>query len=171
VQGVKNTSYNTRTGEKVLRIETIVDVSKDDVWAAFTTEEAVTSWMTSVASIKLRVGGYLYTHYDKDAKIGDPGTIKMKILNYIEGEMITFKINLNEHFSDKARAEDGNLQEIVQFKDLGKGRTKVVSSMIGWGEGKEWDDIYDFFVKGNEWTYNQLVSYLSKGRVVGTHRA
>ena len=34
--------------------------------------------------------------------------------------------------------------------------------MIGWGTGKEWDDAYVFFAKGNKWTYEELIKYLLK---------
>jgi hypothetical protein len=28
--------------------------------------------------------------------------------------------------------------------------------MIGWGMGREWNKTCDFFVKGNEWTYEKM---------------
>ena len=52
--------------------------------------------------------------------------------------------------------EDANLQELIQFKDAGNGKTKIISSMIGWGKGEDWDKAYSFFVRGNGWTYEQL---------------
>jgi hypothetical protein len=30
--------------------------------------------------------------------------------------------------------------------------------MIGWGTGPEWDKTYDFFVKGNTWTFQELLN-------------
>ena len=59
--------------------------------------------------------------------------------------------------SEKVRQEDKNLQEIIQIVDLGKGKTKIVFSMIGWGTGSDWDKTYEFFAKGNKWSYEQLV--------------
>jgi hypothetical protein len=32
--------------------------------------------------------------------------------------------------------------------------------MIGWGEGKDWDKAYEFFVRGNEWTYKELLKVI-----------
>ncbi len=29
--------------------------------------------------------------------------------------------------------------------------------MIGWGVGDDWDKAYNFFAKGNEWTYQELL--------------
>jgi hypothetical protein len=97
----------------------------------------------------------------KKATIGTAGTIQLPIINYLEKEIITLKVKLNESFPKSVRDEDRNLQEIVQIVDLGNGKTKVVSSMVGWGTGKDWDETYAFFARGNEWTYQQLVKYLS----------
>ena len=33
--------------------------------------------------------------------------------------------------------------------------------MIGWGQGDDWDKAYAFFVKGNTWTYEELLKSLN----------
>lgn len=160
-QEVSNTSYVTKSGERVLRIETVVPVSAENVWKAWTTPQELSKWIAPVVSIDLRIGGTISTNYDPKAAIGGAGTIRLPIINYIEKQLITLKVNLNEKFPKSTRDEDQNLEEIVQIMDLGDGKTKVVSSMVGWGSGKEWDQTYDFFARGNEWTYRQLAKCLS----------
>ena len=160
-QDVRNTSYVTKSGERVLRIETFVPVSTEDVWKVWTAPQELSKWIAPVVAIDLRIGGTLSTNYDQKATIGNPGTTQLPIINYIEKQLITLKVNLNDKFPQKVRDEDLNLQEIVQIVDLGDGKTKVVSSMVGWGAGKDWDQTYDFFARGNEWTYRQLAKYLS----------
>ena len=160
-QEVRNTSYVTKSGERVLRIETVVPTSKDNVWKAWTVPQELSKWIAPVAAIDLKIGGTISTNYDEKATIGNPGTIQLPIINYIEKQLITLKVNLNEKFPIRIRDEDHNLQEIVQIVDLGDGKTKVVSSMVGWGTGKDWDQTYDFFARGNKWTYRQLAKYLS----------
>jgi uncharacterized protein YndB with AHSA1/START domain len=160
-QEVRNTSYVTKSGERVLRIETVVPASTENVWKAWTTPSGLRKWIAPVVAIDLKIGGSISTNYDEKAAIGNAGTIQLPIINYIEKQLITFKVNLNEKFPNKIRDKDQNLQEIVQLVDLGDGKTKVVSSMVGWGTGKDWDQTYDFFARGNEWTYRQLAKYLS----------
>jgi hypothetical protein len=160
-QEVRDTSYTASTGERVLRIETILPISVDSVWLSFSTPKGLSSWVAPVVSLDLRTGGMLSTNYDKNAAIGSPGTIYLPILNYLDGEMITFKVNLNEAFPKKVREEDKNLQEIIQLVKLGNQKTKVVSSMVGWGQGKQWEDTFNFFSKGNRWTYTQLVKAMT----------
>ena len=161
-QEVHNTSYSTKAGERVLRIETIVPMPLEQVWNAWTTQDGLKEWIAPVVAIDFRIGGTISTNYDRKTKIGDSGTITLPITNYIERQLITLKVNLNDSFARKARDEDQNLQEIVQIADIGDGKTKLVSSMVGWGAGKEWDDAYAFFARGNEWTYQQLAKYLSR---------
>ena len=160
-QDVRNTSYVTKSGERVLRIETVVPSSTENVWKAWTIPQELNKWIAPVVAIDLRIGGTISTNYDQKATTGDAGTIRLPIINYIEKQLITLKVNLNDKFPKSTRDEDHNLQEIVQIVDLGGGNTKVVSSMVGWGSGKDWDQTYDFFARGNEWTYRQLAKYLS----------
>jgi activator of Hsp90 ATPase-like protein len=163
-QEVRNTSVTNGSGERVLRIESTVPASPKEIWKAFTTVDGLKTWIAPVVSIDLRVGGTLSTHYDKTAVIGSPGTIRLGIVNYLEGEQMTLKVKLTKRFGEKVCAEDQNLQEIIQLVPWTNGTTKVISSMVGWGTGKEWDDTYDFFAKGNEWTYQQLVKSFSANR-------
>jgi len=160
-QEVRNTSYITKSGERVLRIETVVPVSTEEVWKAWTIPQELSQWIAPVVTIDLKIGGAISTNYDQKADIGAAGTIRLPIINYIEKQLITLKVNLNEKFPRSTRDEDHNLQEIVQIVDLGDGKTKVASSMVGWGAGKDWEQTYDFFARGNTWTYRQLAKYLS----------
>ncbi|MGB2867382.1 MAG: SRPBCC domain-containing protein [Bacteroidota bacterium] len=156
-QTVLNSSYVTSTGERVLRIEGIIPMSKQDAWKLFSTEQGLKKWIAPVVSLDWRVGGEILTNYDSTKSVRDSGTIRLPIINYLEGEMLTLKVLLNKNFPEKARQEDQNLQEIIQLVDLGDGKTKMISSMIGWGSGPEWDKTYEFFRRGNEWTCKRLV--------------
>jgi len=160
-QEVRNTSYTTKTGERVLRIETVVSVPAEEVWNAWTTPQGLSKWIAPVVAVDLKIGGKIQTNYDPKAKIGGAGTIELPIINYIEKQLITLKVDLNDSFPKKVRDEDRNLQEIVQIVDLGTGKTRITSSMVGWGSGKEWDDAYSFFARGNEWTYQQLAKHFA----------
>jgi uncharacterized protein YndB with AHSA1/START domain len=161
-QEVKTTRLRAASGERVVRVETTLRQSPELVWAAFSTEEGLRCWVAPVVRLDLRTGGSLATNYDKAAAIGSPGTISLAILNYVEKEEITFKVKLNEAFSERLRSEDDRLQEVVQLQRLADGGTRVVSSMVGWGSGEEWDKAFEFFVRGNEWTYRNLAKCFSK---------
>jgi uncharacterized protein YndB with AHSA1/START domain len=156
-QVVENTSYMTTTGEKVLRLEFVIPVEKQEAWRLLTTADGWKRWAAPVVSVDFRVGGCILTNYDRNKSIADSGTIRLPILSYLEGEMIILKVILNESFTQTVREQDENLQEVIQIADVGSGKTRVVSSMIGWGTGADWNKTYDFFAKGNKWSYEQLM--------------
>lgn len=158
-QSVKNTSYTTQTGEKVLRVEFILPIDIKDAWELFTTDEQLIKWIAPKAHIELKTGGYILTNYDTTKSLSDSSSIRLNIINYIEFELLTLKVELNEKFSKNVRNEDENLQEIIQFKYIGPKETKIISSMIGWGQSEEWVKTYGFFVKGNIWTYEELIKH------------
>jgi uncharacterized protein YndB with AHSA1/START domain len=164
-QEVRTSTPRTASGERVVRVETTLRLPPEKVWKAFSTDEGLRCWAAPVVRLDLRTGGTLKTNYDKAKAIGDAGTISLGILNYVENEEITYKVKLTEDFAARLRAEDGNLQEVVQLQRLPDGGTRIVSSMVGWGEGEEWEKVFGFFVKGNEWSYQNLAKCFSPGAV------
>jgi hypothetical protein len=156
-QTVENTSYTTTTGEKVLRLEAVLPISLQEAWQLFTTDEQLQKWIAPLAHIELRTGGYIVTNYDKTKSLADSSSIKLQIISYLEQQLLTLKVKLNNNFSKNVQNEDGNLQEVIQFVPVNRTSTKIISSMIGWGSGEEWSKTYDFFVRGNIYTYQELL--------------
>ena len=155
-QKVTNTSYMTQAGEKVLRLEMTVPVDKSKAWELFTNDSELKKWIAPLAHIELKTGGYILTNYDSTKSLSDPSSIKLGIINYLEKELLTLKVKLNNSFPLSTQNEDENLQEIIQLKNAGDGGTKIISTMVGWGVGPDWDKTYGFFEKGNTWTYEEI---------------
>jgi hypothetical protein len=158
-QGVKNTSYKNESGEKVLRLEVILPIDISSAWQLFTTDQKLKTWLAPVVHIELKTGGYILTNYDSTKKLSDKSSINSTIINFITDEMLTLKVNLNNNFPKSVLGADSNLQHIIQLIQIDSNHTKIVSSMVGFGDGADWDKTYDFFVKGNDWTFKKLVDH------------
>ena len=154
-QIVNNTSYINQANEKVLKLELVLPIDTKTAWKFFSTDEGLMKWIAPLAHIELKTGGYILSNYDKSKPLTDSSSIKLGVINFIENEMITLKVNLNNSFGE-AKKSDSNLQEIFRLITLDKTHTKIISTMVGFGTGKEWDKAYNFFVKGNEWTFMEL---------------
>ena len=98
MEQVHNTSYVTREGERVLRFEVLVPLPLASVWDAWTTSRGLSKWIAPVAVVDFNVGGKIQTNYDSTAKIGSAGTIELLIINYIDMQLITLKVRLNDRF-------------------------------------------------------------------------
>lgn len=156
-QTLKNTSYTNESGEKVLRLEITLPIDLTSSWKLFTSDDKLKTWIAPLAHIELKSGGYIITNYDSTKELSDSSSIKLPIASFIDNELLVLKVILNDNFAKSVRDEDENLQEIIQFVKVGSNQTKIISSMIGWGKSIDWDKTYDFFVKGNEWTYKELL--------------
>ena len=158
-QSVKNTSYKNESGERVLRLEVILPMSISSAWQLFTTDQKLKTWLAPVVHIELKTGGYILTNYDSTKKLTDKSSINSTIINFITNEMLTLKVNLNNNFPKSVIAADSNLQHIIQLIQIDSNHTKIVSSMVGFGDGADWDKTYDFFLKGNDWTFKKLMDH------------
>jgi uncharacterized protein YndB with AHSA1/START domain len=150
--------------ERAVRVEATWSQSPEITWKYFATEDGLRCWAAPVVRLDLRIGGSLQSNHGKKAVIGDPGTISLGIVNYVENEIMTYRVKLNDEFSAQLRSEDGNLQEIIQLQRLRNGGTRLVSTMVGWGKGAEWDKAAAFFAKGNEWSYQQLAKCVADSK-------
>ena len=157
-QTMKNTSYKNQSGEKVLRLEFIIPISVTEAWELFTIDEKLKKWIAPQVHIELKSGGYILTNYDKSKSLSDSSSIKLPIISFIDNEILILKVILNDNFVTSVRESDTNLQEVIQFIKVDNSHTKIVSSMLGWGKGIDWDTTYNFFERGNEWTYQELLN-------------
>ena len=113
----------------------------------FTTDAKLQKWMAPVAHIELKSGGYIVTNYNSTKHLSDSTSIKLPIINFMDKELITLKVNLNSNFQQSVIIDNGNLQEIIQFKRVYANHTKIISSMVGFGKSADWDKTYSFLKK------------------------
>ena len=124
---VANNSYINQYGEKVLQLSIIIPLDKKNAWKLCTTDEGLKKWIAPVVKITMKTGGYIKTNYDKNKSIDDSSSIQLGIINYLEYEMITLKVNLNNNFPAEVKAADKNLQEIIngRNRDIGYSGSEI----------------------------------------------
>ena len=162
---VKNSSFVAPSGERVLRHEVLVKGDLADVWNAVTTSEGEMSFMAPVVRVELKTGGAFESNYRLGSKIGDPGTIHNTVLNYVPMEMFSIKVGLTDQFPARPR-EAGTLFAVLNFKEAGAHQVLVTISMVGWGAGEDWDQVYKFFDRGNSYTMAALAKRFEQGPAV-----
>jgi len=162
VQEVKNTSYVAARGERVLRHEALVPAPPSEVWSVFASAEGISTWSAPTIAFDLKTGGRWHANYRVGSKPGDPGTIYNTVLSYVPQEMLSMKVGLTETFPAGPR-QAGTLFAVTQLFPAAGGQTRVTTSMLGWGEGTDWDQVYAFFDRGNRYTLGQLVRRFREG--------
>ena len=164
-QEVKNVSFKTDEGDRIMRLETVLECSLDKAWELFATSEGVGSWMAPVVEIDFSNGGRWELSYDKSKKIGDSGNIINEIICIVPKEMYVLRVRqVPDGFpfdAEKIYAA----RSVVQFEKVGKDRTKLILTGAGYGAGPEWDRLYNFFVRANSYTFVQLHKRIENGPV------
>ncbi|MCE9521323.1 MAG: SRPBCC domain-containing protein [Alphaproteobacteria bacterium] len=166
-EGVQDTSYIAPDGSRVMRHEIVIGAPIADAWTAFTTAEGWRTWATPYATLtpaKLAFNAELVTSYNPSAAPGDETNIHHRMLSFVPERMLAF------HTTRPPKGfphpdELSQIFSVVELEPLGAKQTRVRLSMIGYGTGKGFDDIYGFFVKGNPWTLEKLAERFETGPI------
>jgi uncharacterized protein YndB with AHSA1/START domain len=141
--------------------EGVVNGRIEQVWAAFTTSEGLRAWLAPHAEIDLRVGGLMRTNYNKDGRLGDPGTIENAILSFEPPRMISIKVAkppATFPFPNAIRA----MWTVLYFSPAGPDQTNVREVSMGFTTDPESQKMRAFFDHGNASTLSQLQRHFAR---------
>lgn len=130
--------------ERAIHAETIVDASQDEVWDAWTTEEGVKSFLAPACNVDVRVDGPYEIFFDPEAKPGRRGAEGVKIPALQPKKMLSITWNAPPELSEVRKQWT---HVTVRFEETQKGQTKVTLTHDGWGEGEEWNEALAYFTK------------------------
>jgi len=162
---LKDTSFRDVEGHRVQQLEIIIDAPVAKVWRAFTTDAGFESWAAAVAHVTLGNDGMIEASYLSTSKIGDPDNIRNRIVAYVPERLLVLH---NEHVPKNGPFKQDvidKIRTIVEFQDLGDGRTRVIESGVGYGDGPDFDSMYEHFRDGNAEEFALLAKSFASGPV------
>ncbi|MDH5538121.1 MAG: SRPBCC domain-containing protein [Rhizobacter sp.] len=130
------------SAERSIDKEVVVAASVDDVWAAWTTREGVTSFFAPDARIEPHVGGAFQIHMDPGAAAGMKGADDMRFMALQPKKMLSFDWNAPPSLPE---ARTQRTFVVVRLHPMGDKGTRVTLHHTGWGDGGEWDRAYNYF--------------------------
>lgn len=155
---------STYNNELVLIQEFNVNVPIDAVWNTYATKEGWESAFVAKAEVDFKVNGTIRTSYDENATIGDNSTIVLHIINYVPKKLITLQAEISSNFPEFMKADEKDLFNVVYFEESGPQLTKVTSYGIGYKNNPKYLSLMNFFIEGNELSYNNLITFLETGK-------
>ena len=131
-------------GERSLRFEVVVDAPLSEVWAAWTTDEGARQFFAPGTNIDATVGGHYEIYFAPSQPYGMRGADDSRVQSIVPMESIAFTWNAPPNF--------GVLRSLhtlvyVRIEELEGGRTIVRLTHTAWGDGEQWDGVYDYFSK------------------------
>ncbi len=152
--------HHAARADRALVTDCVLDATPEQVWSLFTTKQGWESCIVPVAEVDFRVGGTIRTNYDKTKGVGGEGTITHHILAYEPQRLIVTRFDAPPGAKKAILAQQTGCS--IRIEPLPDGRTRVIETMSGFGDGPEWDESYAFFKKGNEWTHEQIRKHFAK---------
>lgn len=129
--------------ERVVHKCVTVGAPVEDVWWAWTTDAGIRSWQVDDSRVELRVGGPYEWFFQTDAEHGVRGSEDCHVIGFQAPTMLTFTWNAPPSLA-QARAQRTVVLLRLRPDDADEG-TRVEVTQLGWGDGGEWDEAYDYF--------------------------
>lgn len=128
--------------DRVLRAELELEAPLSDVWAAWTTPEGVRSFFAPGCNVEPRPGGPYEILFAPDAPAGQRGGEGLTVLAAEPMRRFAFTWNAPPKWPEiRAQRTVVNLR----LEGLGPSRTRLEFTHGGFGEGADWDAVYDYF--------------------------
>ena len=159
---IQSRIIKTDSKDLVLVQEVLVEASAEKVWNAYTTEEGWKAWASPAVEIDLRTGGTIRSHYGAGARIGDPGTNTIHIVNFVPERLLTLRAEVGDRWPDVMKEDAGHLMNVIVFEPMGAERTRILSYGVGYRDSEAYDELMEFFIPANEGLFLILKDYLEE---------
>ena len=118
--------------------------SVEDLWQAWTTHSGLKTFFGVDNHVELKPNGAYEIYFMMDNPPGQRGSETCKVLSFIPKSMLSFTWNAPPQF-EKMRKSDHKTWVVVEFKPYAEHSTGITLTHLGWLEGEEWNQVYDYF--------------------------
>ena len=129
--------------ERQIFKDVVVKAPVEAVFKSWSTSEGIASFFAPEAKVEPRSGGAFEVYINPYAAPGMKGADDMKVMAYQENRMISFTWNAPPNLPE-VRAQ--RTLVIVRTQPVAEG-TRVTLTHVGWGDGGQWDQTYNYFDK------------------------
>jgi uncharacterized protein YndB with AHSA1/START domain len=148
------------TGAKRIEKEVVVAAPLQQVWEAWTTSAGAETFFAPKTQIELRLGGPYQVLFQPDAAEGSRGAEDCMVLTYRPQEMVAFTWSAPPQWPEIRKQRT---VVVVQLVELDKGSVKVILQHLGFGEGKDWGEVQQYFDRAWPVVLGRLQERFAKG--------
>ncbi|MBI3665757.1 MAG: SRPBCC domain-containing protein [Acidobacteria bacterium] len=154
--------------ERVIRKQVVVDASLAEVWKAWTTSDGAATFFAPQANIEARLGGAYELYFFPDQPQGLRGAEGCQVHSIVPMKSLAFTWGAPPQFPD---IRNSGLHTLVflRFEELGPRKVRVHFTELGWGEGEQWDKVYNYFVEAWDVVLGRLKHRFASGPLDWAH--
>ena len=114
------------------------------VWWKWTTHKGLLTFFGPDNKIELKLGGVFEIYFLLDNPKGLKGSEGCKIISYLPEKMLSFTWNAPPQYK-KIRSHNHKTWVVVNLYKETEHKTKIELNHLGWLDGNEWDEVYNYF--------------------------
>lgn len=118
----------------------------EKAWWKWTTHEGLLTFFGADNRIELKLGGHYEIYFMMDQPEGKRGGEGNRIISFVPNEMLSFTWNAPPQY-DEVRNHEHKTWVVVNFESGGEDSIKIVLKHLGWLNGEEWMEVYNYFDK------------------------
>src|SRR3569832_517556 len=146
--GVKDTSFTEPNGDRVLQQFIDIAAAPSCIWHALAEEEGIKASGLPLAHEEMKNGEVNEESISPGAKQGGNETIRHRIIAYLPERLLVLRNDATPPGPPHAELYLDVVQ-VISIEPREKGLTRFTISHTGYGGGADYDQLYDFFRKGN----------------------
>lgn len=135
---------------KSIQLKETFSIPISKMWNLWTTHEGLKQFFGADNNVELKVGGSFEIYFILENPNGLKGSEGCKVLSFLPEKMISFSWNAPPHLPE-VRNHEHKCHVVIEFIEEENDGTTLVLNHLGWLEGKEWDETFDYFNKA--WPY------------------
>ncbi|MCF7792901.1 MAG: SRPBCC domain-containing protein [Candidatus Cloacimonetes bacterium] len=139
--------------------EIVIPAKITRVWKAWTVKEELIKFFSPEAEVEMKIGGKYEMYFLVDNPVGTRGGEGNKILSFLPHKMLSFSWNAPPQYPEVRKEKTWC---VLFFDKLDLTSTKIRFYHLGWQEGDEWDQVYDYFQKAWDYVLGNLQKYFEK---------
>ncbi len=128
--------------DRILRAELDLAAPPTAAFEAWATQAGVTTFFAPAARVESRVDGLYEILFFPDNAPGLRGAEGMRVLALDAPRRFAFTWNAPPLIPE---IRGQRTMVVVEFAPKGEGRTRMIFTHQGWGDGEAWDRAYDYF--------------------------
>ncbi len=132
------------TKERVLALAIEINAPVDSVWSRWTTESGRAKFFAPSSKMELATLGYLEILFMPQAPVGERGAENNRVLAVQEKQLLSFTWDAPPSFPEIRKQRT---VVILRFQAMDANKTRLVFHQTGWGTGKDWDQVYEYFAR------------------------
>jgi uncharacterized protein YndB with AHSA1/START domain len=143
--------------DRIIMKSKVLPCNLSSLWWKWTTHEGLLTFFGPDNKIVLMPGGDFEIYFLMDNPLGLRGGEGCKILSFLPEQMLSFTWNAPPEFPE-IRNHDHKTWVVVNFRSLDESASEIVLHHLGWLEGKEWDQVFNYF----ETAWELVLQWLEK---------